>query len=158
MHAARAILLLLLSGAVAGLAQETPPPQQHPKIFGKSGKPETGTNWSVTFSSSDFVDYDFKTQTYVVTNGIVVRYGGATLSARKARASEKTGLVEAEGDVYLEQEGHIWRSEHLRYNFYTGEVLGSDFRTGQNPYFAEGKVLAGRSEERRVGKEGRARR
>ena len=140
MHAARAILLLLFSGAVAGWAQETPAPkapqQQRPKLFSKSAKPETGTNWSVTFTSPDSVEYDLTTGNVVVTNGIIVKYAGSTLSARKARANEKTGLVEAEGDVYLEKQGHIWRSEHMRYNFYTGEVLGSDFRTGQTPYFA----------------------
>jgi len=123
MHMARAILFLLLSMAIAKSAE--------------------GTNWVVQFLSPDFVEYDTATGTAVVTNGIIVKYGGATLSARKARANEKTGLVEAEGDVYLEREGHIWRSERMRYNFYSGEILGTDFRTGQTPYFAEGKVLAG---------------
>ena len=123
MHMARAILFLLLSLAIARAA--------------------TDTNWVVQFLSPDFVEYDTATGTAIVTNGIIVKYGGATLSARKARANEKTGLVEAEGDVYLERQGHIWRSEKMRYNFYSGEILGSDFRTGQSPYFAEGKVLAG---------------
>ena len=123
MHMARAFLFLLLCGAMARSAQDT--------------------NWVVNFLSPDFVEYDTATGTAIVTNGIIVKYGGATLSARKARANEKTGLVEAEGDVYLEREGRIWRSDRMRYNFYTGEVLGSDFRTGQAPFFAEGKVLAG---------------
>ena len=129
MHMARVILFLLLSMAIARSAEST--------------KRQEGTNWVVKFVSPDFVEYDPATGTAIVTNGIIVNYGGATLSARKARATEKTGLVEAEGDVYLEREGHIWRSERMRYNFYTGEILGSDFRTGQTPYFAEGNVLAG---------------
>ncbi|HTD87480.1 MAG TPA: LPS assembly protein LptD [Candidatus Binatia bacterium] len=132
---ARAILFLLLSMAIAKSAQLPKSPQ--------IAKPPSGTNWGVQFTSPDFVDYDTTTGTVIVTNGIIVKYGGATLSARKAHANEQTGLVDAEGDVYLEREGHIWRSEHMRYNFYTGEVLGTDFRTGQSPYFAEGKVLAG---------------
>lgn len=123
MHMARAILLLLFCMAMA--------------------KSAPSTNWTVQFLSPDFVEYDTATGAVIVTNGITVKYGGATLSARKARANEKTGLVDAEGDVYIEREGHIWRSEKMRYNFYTGEVLGSDFRTGQTPYFAEGKALAG---------------
>jgi LPS-assembly protein len=123
MHMARAIFLLLLTAGMARAAQDT--------------------NWVVQFLSPDFVEYDTATGTAVVTNGIIVKYGGATLSARKARANEKTGLVEAEGDVYIERDGHIWRSEKMRYNFYTGEVLGSDFRTGQTPFFAEGKAMAG---------------
>lgn len=123
MHKARAILVLL---CCAGIARAAP-----------------DTNWVVKFLSPDFVEYDIATGTAIVTNGIIVKYGGATLSARKARANEQTGLVEAEGDVYIEREGHIWRSERMRYNFYTGEVLGADFRTGQTPYFAEGQALAG---------------
>jgi LPS-assembly protein len=123
MHMARAILFLLLSFAIAKSAQST--------------------NWAVHFVSPDSVEFDTKTGNVVVTNGIIIKYGGATLSARQARANEKTGLVEAEGDVYLERQGHIWRSDRMRYNFYTGEVLGTDFRTGQTPFFAEGKVLAG---------------
>ena len=120
---ARAILLLLFCAGIVRSAQEG--------------------GWEVQFASPDFVEYDLETGNTVVTNGIIVRYGGATLSARKARANEKTGLVEAEGDVYIEREGHIWRSDKVRYNFYTGEVLGSDFRTGQTPFFAEGEVMAG---------------
>lgn len=119
----RAILLLF---CCAGLARAAP-----------------GTNWNVTFTSPDNVEYELETGNVIVTNGIVINYGGATLSARKAIANEKTGLVQAEGDVYIERQGHIWRSERMRYNFYTGEVLGADFRTGQTPFFAEGKVLAG---------------
>src|SRR6185503_4773617 len=104
MHMARAIFFLLLSMAIARSAE--------------------GTNWTVSFTSPDAVEYDLNTGTAIVTNGIIVKYGGSTLSARQARANEKTGLVEAEGDVYLEREGHIWRSERMRYNFYSGEILG----------------------------------
>jgi LPS-assembly protein len=123
MHMARGILILLCCAGVVRAAQDT--------------------NWVVEFVSPDFVEFDPETRITVVTNGIIVKYGGATLSARKARANERTGLVEAEGDVYLEHEGRIWRSDRMRYNFYSGEVLGSDFRTGQTPFFAEGKVMAG---------------
>ena len=123
MHMGRAIFVLLCCAALARAAQDT--------------------NWVVQFVSPDHVDYDLETGTVTVTNGVVIKYGGATLSARKAIANEKSGLVQAEGNVYIERQGHIWRSDRMRYNFYTGEVLGADFRTGQSPFFAEGKVLAG---------------
>jgi len=68
----------------------------------------------VQLVSPDHVDCDLETGTVTVTNGVVIKYGGATVAARKAIANEKSGLVQAEGNVYIERQGHIWRSDRMR--------------------------------------------
>jgi LPS-assembly protein len=97
----------------------------------------------IEFSSPDSIEYDRRTGTFIATNGLVAKYAGTVLTARRARVDENTGYTEAQGDVRIEREGQVWKGEQIRYNFKTGEILGYDFRTGQSPFFAEGEILAG---------------
>lgn len=77
------------------------------------------------------------------TNGVVVKYGDATLSARRARLNQETGEVLAEGSVRLQQENEVWYGERIEYNFKTRKILATDFKAGQPPFFIKGDALAG---------------
>jgi lipopolysaccharide assembly outer membrane protein LptD (OstA) len=75
-------------------------------------------------------------------NGVMVRQGTSILTARSVRVDRQSGWVDAEGDVQLQRDGHVWRSEALRYNFQTREMGGQTFRAGRTPLFAAGEGLA----------------
>jgi lipopolysaccharide assembly outer membrane protein LptD (OstA) len=91
--------------------------------------------------SSLFVDLNTGDITY--TNGVVVRYGTAVLSARRARFNQDTGEIRAEGSVRLQQENDVWYGERIEYNFKTRKILATDFKAGQPPFFLKGDALAG---------------
>ena len=99
--------------------------------------------WNIQFSSPDSVEFDQRANLLIVTNGLVVKYGGAVLTAQRARVNQDSGETEANGDVRIEREGQVWKGDYIRYNFKTGEIRGYDFRTGQTPFFAEGDILVG---------------
>ena len=77
------------------------------------------------------------------TNGICVKYGGATLMADSATVNRQTGEVVADGHVRIEQGDQIWVGEHIRYNFKTHQMQSEEFRTGKPPVFAAGRELQG---------------
>ena len=77
------------------------------------------------------------------TNGIIVKYGDATLSADSATLNEQTGDVEADGQVRIESGDQLWVGEHIRYNFKTHQMRSEEFRTGKPPVFAAGQALEG---------------
>jgi len=75
------------------------------------------------------------------TNGILVQFGGAVLTADSGTVNKKTGEVAADGGVRIQREGQVWVSEHVRYNFLTREIRAEQFRTGEPPFFAAGEGL-----------------
>jgi LPS-assembly protein len=93
--------------------------------------------------SPEGAEYFLDTEIATATNGIVVKYGGATLSARKATVNQKTGEAVAAGDVRLEREGQLWIGESVQYNFKTRKVIGENFKSGQVPFFVQGDVVVG---------------
>ncbi len=126
MHCGRAIILFFLVSSLLALAQTVPQKQQ----------------WTVD-TPEGYLTYSNDTRVWIATNGIIAKYGGATLTAQRATGSEITGQVVADGDVRLEREGQVWKGDHVEYNFLTGKMEGEHFRTGQNPFFAEGQYLVG---------------
>jgi LPS-assembly protein len=114
--------LLCLAIALASLAQQ----------------PESG--W--TLEAPEEVEYDLKTGTAVMTNGIV-RYGGSTLTARRAMINQQTGEAVAEGDVRIERAGQIWAGERVEYNFKTHRLAAENFKAGQSPFFVRGELVLG---------------
>jgi lipopolysaccharide assembly outer membrane protein LptD (OstA) len=80
------------------------------------------------------VAYDPATGDITYTNGIVVRYGTAVLSAQRARLNQDTGEIMAEGSVRLQQENEVWYGERIEYNFKTRKILATDFKAGQPPF------------------------
>jgi LPS-assembly protein len=87
------------------------------------------------------VTYDFEKGIASTTNGILIRYGGAVLTADQAWWKESTGEVQADGQVRIQQGDQVWASEHIHYNFKTRQMEAEQFRTGETPVFAGGRGL-----------------
>src|ERR1035441_273649 len=90
-----------------------------------------------------WAEFDFQTGLGRGTNGVLVRYGTAFLTADQATVNEQTGEVTADGQVRIQSEDQIWAGEHIRYNFKTRLMEAEQFRTGKTPTFAEGAGLRG---------------
>jgi lipopolysaccharide assembly outer membrane protein LptD (OstA) len=91
---------------------------------------------------SGAVEYDYVSKIAVATNGVLVRYSGAVLTAERIRLNWETGEVIADGRVRIQREEQVWASEHITYNFQTREMQAEQFRTGHAPVFAGGEGLA----------------
>jgi LPS-assembly protein len=89
---------------------------------------------------SDFV-YHIDSGLAVVTNDFVVHYKDAVLTAQGCEFNTNTGVISAEGNVYLEQGKLVWRGDRLEYNFYTRQIEARSFRAGRSPVFAGGQAL-----------------
>jgi LPS-assembly protein len=89
------------------------------------------------------VDYNLLSDVAIATNGVVVKYGNAVLTAERASISRNSGWVVADGSVRVEHEGQIWVGEHLSYNFKTHQMTAEQFRTGKAPVYIEARKLVG---------------
>lgn len=83
------------------------------------------------------------TQFTVATNGVMVKYGDAVLTADRATIDPVSGSISADGQVRIQQGEQVWASEHIRYNYKTHQMEAEQFRTGQSPIFAAGEGLHG---------------
>lgn len=72
------------------------------------------------------------------TNGMILKYGSATLSADRVSGNQVNGSVVAEGSVLLQRGTNVWTGQRLDYNYLTENLSGEVFRTGQPPVFAYG--------------------
>ena len=90
-----------------------------------------------------WVEFDFQTGLGHGTNGVLVRYGTAFLTADQATVNKDSGEVTADGQVRIQSEDQLWAGEHIRYNFNTRLMEAEQFRTGKAPTFAEGAGLRG---------------
>lgn len=79
--------------------------------------------------------------TWVGTNGVIVRYGNVALTAETVRVNDLTKVVIAEGAVTLQRDGTYWKGEHLEYNFETNEIKTDEFRAGIANIFVGGVSL-----------------
>jgi lipopolysaccharide assembly outer membrane protein LptD (OstA) len=87
------------------------------------------------------VVYDFESGIATATNGVLVKYGPAVLTADSITLNQSTGDVIADGRVRIQRDDLVWASEHVRYNFLTQEIEAEQFRTGKSPVFAMGEGL-----------------
>jgi lipopolysaccharide assembly outer membrane protein LptD (OstA) len=87
-------------------------------------------------------EYDPSTGQFTATNDVMVTYGEALLTAHSVSVNTRTGDVIADGKVRIQQGEQVWASEHVQFNFFNHQMQAEQFRTGQTPYFAEGKGLA----------------
>ncbi|MFO1514383.1 MAG: hypothetical protein U1F83_15980 [Verrucomicrobiota bacterium] len=85
------------------------------------------------------VEYSIEKNTFVATNGIMVIYGNAVLTADRARGDQATGEIVAEGRVRIQRDEWVWVGEKIRYNFFTLKMESEQFRTGHAPVFAGGE-------------------
>jgi lipopolysaccharide assembly outer membrane protein LptD (OstA) len=88
-------------------------------------------------------EYDMTTGVATGTNGILIKYSGAVLTADRATVNQQTGDAEADGRVRIQRDDQIWAGEHVRYNFKTRLMEAEQFRTGKTPVFAAGEALQG---------------
>jgi lipopolysaccharide assembly outer membrane protein LptD (OstA) len=99
--------------------------------------------WEIEALNDDgWVEFDQTTQTATATNGVLVKYGGAVLTAREASLNHTTGDVQADGAVRIQQGEQIWASEHISFNFFSRKIQAEQFRTGRPPVFAGGFGLS----------------
>jgi LPS-assembly protein len=94
-------------------------------------------------NENGWVEFDFQTGQGRGTNGVLVRYGSAFLTADQVGVNQQSGEVVADGNVHVQSEEQIWAGEHIRYNFKTKMIEAEQFRTGRAPVFAEGEGLYG---------------
>jgi LPS-assembly protein len=100
--------------------------------------------WEIeALSDQGGVVYDFQTGTATATNGVLVRYKNAVLTADSVTVNQETGDVEADGKVRIQRDDQLWVSEHVRYNFITKQIEAQQFRTGKSPLFVAGEGLHG---------------
>ncbi|MFM2082528.1 MAG: hypothetical protein RL380_1219 [Verrucomicrobiota bacterium] len=98
--------------------------------------------WVVeSLSPQNEFTYDLQTGTATGTNGVFIKFGGATLIADRVNLNQNAGTALAEGHVRINREGQIWTGEHVNYNFKTGQMDTDTFRTGKSPVFATGEKL-----------------
>ncbi|MEI7938446.1 MAG: hypothetical protein WCK27_17280, partial [Verrucomicrobiota bacterium] len=66
-----------------------------------------------------WAEFDFQTGQGRGTNGVLVRYGSAFLTADQVSVNQQSGEVIADGNVHVQSEEQMWAGEHIRYNFKT---------------------------------------
>ena len=87
--------------------------------------------------------FNTRDKTAIGTNGIMVTYGDAVLTADNIIAHLETYEVIASGRVRIQLDDQVWAGEAVRYNFKNRQMQTEHFRTGRSPFFAEGEGLAG---------------
>ena len=87
------------------------------------------------------LEYDFANNIITATNGVLIKYGGAVLTADSARVNEQTLEAVADGRVRIQRDDQLWASEHIVYNFKTRQIFAEEFRSGRSPVFAAGQGL-----------------
>src|SRR6266568_743224 len=87
------------------------------------------------------VVYDYQTGLAIATNGVLVRYGEAILTADMLTLDQASGEAIADGAVRIQQDEQLWAGEHIRYNFKTRQMEAEQFRTGKAPVFVAGRHL-----------------
>ncbi len=99
-------------------------------------------DWEIrSLSGAGGVVYDFEQGIATATNGVMVRYGLAVLTADRVAVHQETGEVLADGRVRIQQGDQVWASDRLLYNFKTRSIQSDHFRTGKAPVFAAGLGL-----------------
>ena len=81
--------------------------------------------------------------TYSASNGVTVRYGGAVLQAERVSVNRESGVVQAEGNVRIYREDHVWVGDVITYNFKTRQIQSEQFRMGKSPVLIAGQGLHG---------------
>lgn len=100
--------------------------------------------WEIeALNDQGWAEFDFQTGLGRGTNGVLVRYGSAFLTADQVSVNQESGEVIADGNVHIQSEEQIWAGEHIRYNFKTHQMEAEQFRTGRTPVFMEGQGLHG---------------
>jgi lipopolysaccharide assembly outer membrane protein LptD (OstA) len=93
------------------------------------------------FGTEGRLIYDVDKNTATATNGVVVRYEDAVLTARQVSFQRDAHEVTAEGDVRLQRGTEVWLAEQLSYNFLTRQITSSHFRSAHGPFLVAAEGL-----------------
>ena len=126
-----AIFVFALGLLASGRVFSAQPQESEYSIQSLSGDPKS------------FPYYDLKTGIVVATNGVLVKYGNAVLTADSVYLHVATREVLADGHVRIQQGDQLWASDHVYYNLITHQLEAEQFRTGKTPVFAAGEGLLG---------------
>ena len=100
--------------------------------------------WEIeALNDKGWAEFDFQTGLGAGTNGVLVRYGSAFLTADQVSVNQQSGEVAADGNVRVQSEDQLWAGEHIRYNFKTHLMEAEQFRTGKTPVFVAAEGLLG---------------
>ncbi|MCF7668701.1 MAG: LPS assembly protein LptD [Verrucomicrobia bacterium] len=102
---------------------------------------ESVDQWVIEAPSGEF-EFDYEKGLGYATNGVVIKYGDATLTADQATLNQVTGDVEASGAVFLRSGEMLWSGDHLTYNFKTRVIEADTFRAAAPPFYIEGAGLS----------------
>lgn len=100
--------------------------------------------WEINSLSpgNEFV-YDLRSGLAVGTNGMIVKFGGAVLTADRVSLNQRTYEAEASGNVRIQRDAQVWVGDQITYNFKTLKMEAKQFRTGTPPVFGQGYLLTG---------------
>lgn len=89
------------------------------------------------------IEYDSKRGIAMGTNGVLVKYGAAVLTADEVWANYTAGDVIAAGHVRILWDDLAWTGDSIHLNFKTRQIQAEQFRTGSSPVslFAAGENL-----------------
>ena len=105
--------------------------------------------WEIeALNEQGWAEFNFQTGLGSGTNGVLVRYGNAFLTADQVSVNQQSGEVVADGTVRIQSEDQLWAGEHIRYNFKTRQMEAEQFRTGRTPVFIEAQGLLGETTNR----------
>jgi len=100
--------------------------------------------WEIhALSDQGVAVYDYETELARGSNGVMVTYIGAVLTADRVFLDLSSGEARAEGNVRINYGEQTWAGEHILYNFKTRQMTAQQFRTGKWPVFVEGQGLHG---------------
>ncbi len=118
-------LMFFFAGWTAALAQVT---NEAPRII---------------IEAAEDAEYNLETGMVTATNGIIVRYQDALLTAQKATLNQFTYEVEAQGNVRLQRGAQLLSGDRIQYNFLTKKIVGENFKFGQAPFLVQSDVMVG---------------
>ncbi len=114
-------------------------------IFGSCAAHAAETAGRISIESLDDRgggSFDLKSGVAAYTNGAIVRYEDASLTADTIQLFQESGEVIAQGDVVILRDGmQLWRGDRISYNFRTRVMTTPAFRAGHPPYFISGSNL-----------------
>ena len=87
-------------------------------------------------------EFDLRTGMISFTNGVMVSYRDATLTARRVQVNPNTREALAEGGVQLRRGTEVWFGDRLEDNFATREAAATDLLVGNGNLFLRADTLA----------------
>lgn len=98
--------------------------------------------------TADKLDYDRASDVYIAEGHVKIEQGGIRLEADKVVLNNKTGVAEAEGNVYLQDQENVVRAAKLTTNLRTSEgvIYKGDLFMKKDNYHLKGDIIERKSE------------